>query len=272
MFGDIVEELGDVAEAVGDAAGAAMGAVAGPIIDAVADGCMREFIIPKAVEAVIVKMGEKYPQLNSMDNLVVECTQAATDSVMDYIEAIHTYCSDCSNPAETFHKVGVLLLRGLRRVCEAVVRKCIELVAGCFACICPCLSLMDRLYLSLVGIVDEVVNEMVEQIKDWMRGQLQSKGLPGGIIDVLDFAFNENDDIGRPSQTAPEPQVMGIGASCPGYVSCSNEDRKLLSYSATQTTGIGASCQVMSEPQVPGYVSYPDEEADPEEQHEDEEQ
>lgn len=186
-----MELISDVMGAVGGAAGA----VLGPVVEALSDPALTE-AAARSAELSVEKMTEAYPQLKDFldSGMADQALNDATNAAFRFLEEIQEWCQQFGeDAAEAFHAVGVLLLRACRAAVKAACDACLSLIAGCMDTFLPCCSSFD-----ITGLVDEVAHVVEELMKDWLKNGIESKGLPGAIIDMLDFAFTEDDDIGRP--------------------------------------------------------------------------
>jgi len=203
----------DGIEAVGDAVGGSVGMVLGPVVESMSEPALRT-AAQMAAEKATEKMCEKFEPLRSIEGLMDNAVQSATDAAMGYFSEICEWCKDFGDdPMEAFHAVGVLVLRACRAAVQAAVDYCLQALGGCLTCMCPCLASMIH---DVTGLVDEVSEEVEEMIKQWIKEQIGQKGLPPQIVDMLDFSFTENDDIGVPpsrrgeeEQDPPNPVTMG---------------------------------------------------------------
>jgi len=181
--------LGDVMDAVGGGAGA----VLGPVVQAMAGPALSE-AAERAAELAVEKMMDKYPALRDLGDLMEPALDAAHNAAMELLQQIEDWCEEFSNdPVEAFHAVGVLILRACRAAVKAACEACLSMIKGCMDMFFPCMSEFD-----ITDLVDEVAWAVQELMKEWLRRAIESKGLPGFIIDMLDFAFSEDEDIGSP--------------------------------------------------------------------------
>lgn len=205
-FGDLADAAGGVMDAVGDGVGMVLGPVLGVVVDVTFD-----FMCPLAAELSQQHMCEKFPALNAAAGVFDACQRAAIDAAYAFKSEIQAWIDAINEDAMgCFHAVGTLLMRALRAAVTAACKACLQLIGGCLMLVCPCLS--DFIY-DCVDVIEDCVSIAVDQVKEFMKTALADKGLPRAILDMLDFAFSEYDDIGSPpgghQEQAPQPMMMG---------------------------------------------------------------
>mmetsp|Transcript_71255 Transcript_71255/g.201985 ORF Transcript_71255/g.201985 Transcript_71255/m.201985 type:complete len:287 (+) Transcript_71255:106-966(+) len=196
--------MGDLAEVVLE--GADLGNMFEKILEE-SVGQVLEFMGPKAGEAAVDRMKEKYPQLESVESLAETAVNAAVDIITGLKDEIFEFCQDIIElmqdgldsvqaGIETFHKVLTMILRALRSAVQAAFDAIVGMMPGCCSCIM-------NMFMDIAELIASAFNSLVEMVEEMMRNKLKDRHVPQFLLDKIDFNASPDDDVGEPLKRRP---------------------------------------------------------------------